>query len=754
MNQQRAIVSDIEPSVAVEDSSEPRRVSSAKRFFRWIEFSSSFLLSASLHVLLLLLLAAIAWQKAFDDDSEFLILSTDTIGTESGETQLKLELSAPAMESLDLVKAQSADSLETIEAEQKIDVDSSLNRDLGILKKELKEDFQKSSTSVSSLLSHSLSVEIRDAFKATNKRDAVGDILKELIPPESEHSKKNQGSLRTKPKDGIKQASTVPGAVSGIFGSLESNVEECSLNGELWIVWMMDASLSLLEDRRQLAPLVFQFYSKLAERYPEKRQLRNGVFAFGVECVPIFVDKGIPNPEKMTRAILDVPIDSTGIENINSAILNVLESIPYRKKQRIEIVLWTDESGNDPKYLEDAVFVCKRRNAHIHVVGPLSVFGMQTGLQAWYLPDPWKSWILLPVDRGPDSCFAERARLPIWHGRSAIAWGKEAVVPVEAAKDGGPLRQFLLAPTGPYNLTRLALASGGSYQIMVREGELALPLGDRFADYLPDYRSAYEIAEDIDLYPLRRAIIASTAIINAREYWPRAVSFPVSYDSLFPYRPKESIYRDPRDFQQQLSTWVDFEYKKSVIDRTYVEKALQVLLLNHQFVSREGPEYSLERDYKTGTDAPGIPSLNYSDPVAYKEETSLRWKAWYDLNLGRLLAHSVRLHEYGLACRLAMSGDYIQERMLNDVNQLEFLPNWELLGGEHHLYRAKLAMELLARVENQHPNTQWAALAAMEKSVPMGFIVRHASIPPPPSGLGIPGGGGAVGPGTPSLPSM
>lgn len=119
----------------------------------------------------------------------------------------------------------------------------------------------------------------------------------------------------------------------------------------------------------------------------------------------------------------------------------------------------------------------------------------------------------------------------------------------------------------------------------------------------------------------------------------------------------------------------------------------------------------------------------------YYQEQSPRWKAWYDLNLGRLLAHSVRIHEFILQCEF-LAGPQARVMMLDQgFNQLQMKPSQEMKGGPASVTRTQTAVKLLERVVREHADTPWGDLAAWELEHPVG-VEPVLSVRPPPRRVG------------------
>jgi hypothetical protein len=124
----------------------------------------------------------------------------------------------------------------------------------------------------------------------------------------------------------------------------------------------------------------------------------------------------------------------------------------------------------------------------------------------------------------------------------------------------------------------------------------------------------------------------------------------------------------------------------------------------------------------------------------YASEPSPRWRAWYDLNYGRLLAQHVRHCEVIALANLALAPRVIPEGAT--VNSLHVEPLPRLLSGSVSERRAAEAERLLRRCVDKNPNTPWWYLAQRELAHPLGIGYRLFYTPPvaiPAAPAGMPG---------------
>jgi hypothetical protein len=135
-----------------------------------------------------------------------------------------------------------------------------------------------------------------------------------------------------------------------------------------------------------------------------------------------------------------------------------------------------------------------------------------------------------------------------------------------------------------------------------------------------------------------------------------------------------------------------------------------------------------------------------------QEPESLRWQAWYELNLGRMLAHSVRIQEYLNMAEKLMRADVRAGFFDAGINALQIHPTAELSTGRLGLQRAKEAKERLERVIKEHADTPWSQMAVWELEHELGLTFRTSIIPePPPPPPPSPGFPSLPGPQIPNL---
>jgi hypothetical protein len=99
--------------------------------------------------------------------------------------------------------------------------------------------------------------------------------------------------------------------------------------------------------------------------------------------------------------------------------------------------------------------------------------------------------------------------------------------------------------------------------------------------------------------------------------------------------------------------------------------------------------------------------------------TTPRWRASYDLALGRVLAMRARAYGYNVVLAEMKSTPKTFEKP--GSNRWRLVPSQEIAGGPSVRKIAKKADEYLKRVVDEHAGTPWAMLAERELSAPLGW---------------------------------
>lgn len=490
---------------------------------------------------------------------------------------------------------------------------------------------------------------------------------------------------------------SVESAVDGITAELLAKLEK----GDLLVVWLLDSSHSLVDDRQRVAARLTPFYEDIVgDRDPSSHQLLSAVVSYGnsmrERVAP--TEFGV----RIVKAVGKLPVDRSGKEKVFDAVAKCAEQ--YRKnwkKKQLAIVIWTDESGDDVQHLENAIDVCREKYVSVSVVGPSSVLGADTGLHSY--TDPKTSSVFqLPVLRGPETPKPERLELGYWHmtrtqqGRRGRGRGQGGQLPSWL---GGQDLSGILSTYSPYALTRLAMQSGGSYTIFDRPEDRGPFDPALMQQYMPSYGSLAEYETEIQSSPLRIAVLKAVGELSGKKVdAPPMMLFtkktgPRVFDFIRYYYP-------PNEFLSKL---------RATKGRIKIQASRSSAIVNdalRHLSTDDSLELGLE-DY-------------------YRYEKSPRWRAWYDLTRGRLLATSVRLEEY----RLTMDAITRQGTLVSSTNHVILSASGQLRSDSGFRRQAGEAVMLLERCVSENRGTPWEILAQRELDYALGLGYREMSLTP------------------------
>lgn len=513
----------------------------------------------------------------------------------------------------------------------------------------------------------------------------------------------------------LREAGSVEEAVDGVVGDIRGRLDR----GDLLAVWLFDASISLLDDRRRVAERLSRMFDAIAASSPS-HTLRNAAVAFGGSTRPLVGPT--TNNARIVNAVRDVPIDTSGTENVLSAVESVVNKFTRQSQHQMLVVVWTDESGDDLDRLEAVIDACRQHDVAVSVVGPSAMLSRKMGTHLFHDPTNGRAFFL-PIERGPDSAMSQRLHMPYWYTTSLPAWAAAMAPPGAAGLPpwyGGPQMERLSSGFGPYALTRLALATGGTYTVFDAPADRGPFRLETMRPYRPDYRRCSFVTDDVQRHPLRQAILDVVAQSHDTDgLGPPAPAFFAASPAK-PGGPRMTIYYPSSRFHSRLRG----EMKRQ---RTQAQEASDKV---DGLLARFGPE-GMEEEYQ--------------------QETSPRWRAWYDVTRGRLLAASVRYTEY------AVLADLLTRRrsLATETNHIVLGPSQNLRGAGDVRERADEALRLLHRCVEMNPQTPWAYLAQRELDHPLGIDIRQVVIPPP---VAVPASSGPIVPAgpapQPSLPSL
>ena len=480
---------------------------------------------------------------------------------------------------------------------------------------------------------------------------------------------------------------------TGAVGAIDRITQDILLSLEerkTLVIWLFDQSGSLTRQRAEINDRFDRIYHELGvieaagnpafNRHDDK-PLLTSLVAFG-QKVSFLIDKPTDNLAELKEAIVGIEQDESGDEYVFTAIYAAVEKYQrYRREspiRNIMLIVFTDEVGDDQAALDKTVNLCRRLEVPVYVVGVPAPFGLDETLVKWVDPDP--NYDQTPqwgrVSQGPESLFPERVKLSFMDG-----------------EDPDPMDSGF----GPFSLTRLCYETGGIYFSVhpnrnvnrtVGRGETS-PFSahlKHFFDpevmrrYRPDYLPAKEYLRHVNENKARSSLLKSTQLS-----WMNQLESP--------------RLRFVKTGEAELAT-----------DLVEAQKGAAKL------------EPQLNNLYAT---------LEMGEADRAKE-TSHRWRAGYDLAMGRVMAAKVRAEGYNTMLAVAKRG----LKFSNEKNNTWVLRHdGEISTGSQLAKAAKKADGYLQRVVNEHPGTPWALLASRELKTPLGWkwIEEFTDLSPPPN---------------------
>jgi hypothetical protein len=232
---------------------------------------------------------------------------------------------------------------------------------------------------------------------------------------------------------------------------------------------------------------------------------------------------------------------------------------------------------------------------------------------------------------------------------------------------------------GPYALTRLASETNGLYLISKESGRHRFD-PQIMRNYAPDYRPIRVVEADMMKNAAKKALVEAAQMTTVASLPMPLLVFPAENDTVL----------------RQAIT----EAQKPQADLDYKLQQISVVL---------------EKGEKDRT-----------------KIGQARWRAAYDLALGRVLALRVRSFGYNLMlAEMKVSPKKFEKQ---GSNRWRLVPSNNVNSGQVVKKMAAKANEYLNRVIDEHAGTPWQIMAEREKSAPLGWEWKEETYTPPPPG--------------------
>jgi len=467
-----------------------------------------------------------------------------------------------------------------------------------------------------------------------------------------------------------------PGGTEGAVDRMTLEIAASLRQRKTLPVWLFDESISLEHRREEILARFENVYRQLGlmDDIDTKEALRTGIVGYGQD-VHILMEEPSSDIDELIKAVKTIKSDVSGVENVFTALNMALKQYaPVRRRMRANMmfIIVTDERGDD--FGGDSYAILE------DTVRKLSREGVRVYCIGNSSPFGRQKGYVHVKWTAPDGTEFEDdlpdadqgPETPLAEGLQLPFWTANAQQ-LERMSSG----------YGPYTLSRLCAETGGIFFVAddttVRKWDPQI-----MRQYAPDYRPGLEYRKQLQSNLAKQALIAAAQL---------AVNEPVPIPQRAFQANNDNILRE------QI---------------TEAQKPLAVL------------DYFLQRVHE---------ALEVGEKHREKLDTD-RWRAQYDLAMGRVLA--MRVRAYGYNSLLAEMKSSPKRFEKEGSNQWLLQPSEKIEGGANVRKMHDKALLYLNRIIEEHPDTPWAFLAKIELSEPLGWEWREGQ-------LAIPQMGGANG---------
>jgi hypothetical protein len=466
------------------------------------------------------------------------------------------------------------------------------------------------------------------------------------------------------------------GGVRGAIDRLTVEIEASLRQENTLVVWLFDATPSMKDRRDAIADRFENVYRQLGLLgVGGHGALKTAVATFG-KSVQYLTKKPVDDIAAIQKAIRKIEDDGDeqkgAVENVFSAALSVGErfrSFALGNKDRRRVMIVIVTDERGSDYRRVEEAIIKLR----HLTMRVYCVGDDAvfGRERHYFPYVFRDGFhgFAYTNRGPETPELENVQLAFW-----------------GSSGRGHHLEELTSGFGPYALCRLCAETGGLYLI---SEELPGPKFDAaiLRNYAPDYRPIKDYEAERMRNAAKGALYQAAAVSSEGDGHGGRKEMP---------RP-QLVFRADNDntLRQQIT-----EAQKPLAELDY--------RLNEMHTFLEAGERDRSR-----LDTP-------------------RWRASFDLAMGRVLAMRARALGYNMMlAEMKMSPRPFQ---VPGDNTWKIEPASEETSPSRVQKFAKRAREYLQGVIEEHHGTQWEALAKEELKSPMGWDWHefHVNYPPPP----------------------
>lgn len=491
---------------------------------------------------------------------------------------------------------------------------------------------------------------------------AAAATTTENMPPAKTQEEVGAAVAKAKLSRATATAATGLGLRAAI-GQLQTRIEESLAAGPTSVIWVIDVSKSTERLRAEATPMIAALHASSQRKF-EGADCEVGVLAASEQAAWAAEPAAFDETE-LEAALEGLLTAESHREMLFEAIKTAGEAASEAKRKRRDalIILITDEAGEDGERVDEVLAPLKRFGTPVYVLGSPAPFGRATASSA-SIEDPQKAatdYDATVMHEGPETIELEVVDLAF----------------------AGSEHDFELYDSGfgPFALERLCRASGGRYFALrpsAADGFYGLemrwpdPAARRFSPermqaYAPSYGTRGEYETLLESNGAARALVAAAKL-------PRVATLGAV-----------NMRFDPSN-EAQLKRRLDQSQEAAAKIEPPITRLVELLQRGEA-----------ERD--------ALPSA--------------RWKAGYDLALGRALAAKARVDGYNSM----LAGLKRGKRFENASSKMWVLEMSEdaAEAGSAVASIARKAERLLQRVIEEHPETPWAAMAERELETPLGW---------------------------------
>lgn len=458
-----------------------------------------------------------------------------------------------------------------------------------------------------------------------------------------------------------------PGGTQGAVDRVTLEIAASLRQGKTIPVWLFDESISLETRREEVTERFQNIYNQLGlmDDIDTREALLTGMIGFG-QNVHVLVEEPTNDLDQLVKAVQSIKSDTTGVENVFAAVNTAVRqygSIRRKLRANMMIIIVTDERGDDFGGESYAILE--------DTVKRLAREGIRVYCIGNSSPFGRQKGFVHVKWTAPDGTEFEDDLPDADQGpETPLAEGLQLPFWTANARN----LERMSSGYGPYTLSRLCSETGGIFFVAddttVRKWDPQI-----MRQYAPDYRPGIEYKRQL------QSNLAKSALIGAAQ---------MSITENVPIPQRVFTATNDNILRQEI---------------TEAQKPLAVM------------DYFLTRVHT---------QLEAGEKHRDKLDTD-RWRAQYDLAMGRVLALRVRAFGYNtvLANMKASPKPFEKE----GSNQWTLEPSDDIQGAANIRKMHQQALDYLNRVVEEHPGTPWAFLARIELSEPLGWQWRETKMP-------------------------